>query len=66
MKYLVEFAEKALVRRIIQCEVEAESEEDAELQIKNGNYSFIDSWDDDEISSGFVEITSIEESDDDD
>ena len=66
MKYLVEFAEKAIVKRIIQCEVEAESEEDAELQIKNGNYSFIDSWDDDEISSGFVEITSIEKSDDDD
>lgn len=65
MKYLVEFAEKAIVKRIIQCEVEAESEEDAELQIKNGNYSFIDSWDDDEISSGFVEITSIEKSDDD-
>lgn len=66
MKYLVEFAEKALVKRIIQCEVEAESEEDVELQVKNGNYNFIDSWDDDEISSGFVEITSIEESDDDD
>ena len=66
MKYLVEFAEKALVRRIIQCEVEAESEEDAELQIKNGNYSFIDSWDDDEMSSEFIEITSIETSDEDD
>ena len=66
MKYLVEFAEIAIVRRIIQCEVEAESEEDAELQIKNGNYSFIDSWDDDGISSGFIEITSIEESDDND
>lgn len=66
MKYLVEFEEKALVKRIIQCEVEAESEEDAELQVKNGNYSFIDSWDDDEISNEFVEITSIEESDDDD
>ena len=66
MKYLVEFAEKALVKRIIQCEVEAESEEDVELQVKNGNYNFIDSWDDDEISSGFVEITSIEKSDDDD
>ena len=66
MKYLVEFAEKALVKRIIQCEVEAESEEDVELQVKNGNYNFIDSWDDDEISSGFDEITSIEESDDDD
>ena len=65
MKYLVEFAEKAIVKRIIQCEVEAESEEDVELQVKNGNYSFIDSWDDDEISSGFVEITSIEEYNDD-
>lgn len=66
MKYLVEFAEKALVKRIIQCEVEAESEEDVELQVKNGNYSFIDSWDDDEISSEFIEITSIETSDEDD
>ena len=65
MKYLVEFAEKALVKRIIQCEVEAESEEDAELQVKNGNYSFIDSWDDDEISSTFMGITSIEELDED-
>ena len=65
MKYLVEFAEKALVKRIIQCEVEAESEEDVELQVKNGNYSFIDSWDD-EMSSEFIEITSIETSDEDD
>ena len=65
MKYLVEFAEKTLVRRIIQCEVEAESEEDAELQVKNGNYSFIDSWDDDEISSTFINILDIEKSDDD-
>lgn len=66
MKYLVEFAEKALVKRIIQCEVEAESEEDAKLQVKNGNYSFIDSWDDDEMSSGFIGITDIEKSDEDD
>lgn len=66
MKYLVEFAEKAIVKKIIQCEVEAESEEDAELQVKNGNYSFIDSWDDDEMSSGFIGITSIEKSDEDD
>ena len=65
MKYLVEFAEKTLVRRIIQCEVEAESEEDAELQVKNGNYNFIDSWDDDEISSTFINILDIEKSDDD-
>ena len=61
MKYLVEFAEKALVKRITQCEVEAESKEDVELQVKNGNYSFIDSWDDDEISSTFMGVTSIEE-----
>ena len=66
MKYLVEFEEKALIRRTVQCEVEAESEEDAELQVKNGNYSFIDSWDDDEMSSEFIEITSIETSDEDD
>ena len=65
MKYLVEFAEKAIVKRIIQCEVEAESEEDVELQVKNGNYSFIDSWDDDEISSTFINILDIEKSDDD-
>ena len=65
MKYIIEFAEKALVKRIIQCEVEAESEEDAELQVKNGNYSFIDSWDDDEISSTFINILDIEKSDDD-
>ena len=66
MKYLVEFEEKALIIRTVQCEVEAESEEDAELQVKNGNYSFIDSWDDDEMSSEFIEITSIETSDEDD
>ena len=66
MKYLVEFEEKAIVKRTVQCEVEAESEEDAELQVKNGNYSFIDSWDDDEMSSEFIEITSIETSDEDD
>lgn len=65
MKYLVEFEENALVKRIVQCEVEAESKEDVKLQIKNGNYSFIDSWDDDEISSTFMDITSIEELDDD-
>ena len=65
MKYLVEFAEKTLVRRIIQCEVEAESEEDAELQVKNGNYSFIDSWDNNKISSTFINILDIEKYDED-
>ena len=65
MKYLVEFEEKTLIKRTVQCEVEAESEKDAELQVKNGNYSFIDSWDDDEISSTFMGITSTEELDED-
>ena len=65
MKYLVTFSEKALIKRTVECEVEAESEEDAELQVKNGNYSFIDSWDDDEISSTFMDVTSIEELDED-
>ena len=65
MKYLVEFEEKAIVKRTVQCEVEAESEEDAELQVKNGNYSFIDSWDDDEISSTFINILDIEKYDED-
>ena len=65
MKYLVEFEEKALIKRIVQCEVEAESEEDVELQVKNGNYSFIDSWDDDEISSTFINILDIEKYDED-
>ena len=65
MKYLVEFEEKALVNRTIQCEVEAESEEDAELQVKNGNYNFIDSWDDNEISSTCINILDIEKYDED-
>lgn len=65
MKYLVEFEENALVKRIVQCEVEAESKEDVKLQIKNGNYNFIDSWDDDEISSTFMDVTNIEEFNDD-
>ena len=65
MKYLVTFTEKALIKRTVECKVEAKSEEDAELQIENGNYSFIDSWDEDEISDEFIEITSIEKSDDD-
>lgn len=65
MKYLIEFEEKALVKRVIQCEVEAESEEDAKLQIENDNYSFIDSWDDDDISNEFMGIIDIEELEDD-
>ena len=62
MKYLVTFVEKSLIKRMVECEVEAESEEDAELQIKNGNYNFIDNI---QILSEDVEIASIEESDED-
>ena len=36
-----------------------------EFEEKDGNDSFIDSWDDDEISSTFMGVTSIEELDED-
>ena len=64
-KYIVEFAEKALIKRLIQCEVIADSEEEVEKKIKEGDYEFIDSWDDDELHSEFIEITDIEEEDED-
>jgi hypothetical protein len=65
MKYLVEFREKATITRLIQCEIEAEDEKEAEEKAKIGDYEFIDSWDDDELHSEFVEITDIEEEDED-
>jgi len=65
MKYLVEFREKATLTRLIQCEIEAEDEKEAEEKAKIGDYEFIDSWDDDELHSEFVEITDIEEEDED-
>ena len=65
MKYIVEFLEKAVVRRLVQCEVEADSEEEAAKKAKEGDYAFIDSWDDDDLSSEFLNIESIEESNED-
>lgn len=65
MKYIVEFLEKAVVRRLVQCEVEADSEEEAAKKAEEGDYAFIDSWDDDDLSSEFLNIESIEESDED-
>ena len=66
MKYLVEFLEKATVRRLVQCEVEAKDEQEAEEKVKDGDYEFIDSWDDDELDSDFVRIENIEEAPDED
>ncbi len=61
MKYGVEFEEIATVIRTIQCEVEADSEDEIEQKIKMGDYEFIDSWDEDDIDSKFKRITDIEE-----
>ena len=66
MKYLVEFMEKAVVRRRIQCEVTADSEEEVAGLIENGDYEFIDSWDDDDEGSQFMGIETIEEIPDED
>jgi hypothetical protein len=65
MKYIVEFLEKAVVRRLVQCEVEAENEDEAIEKTKDGDYAFIDSWDDDDLSSEFINVESIEEAEDD-
>ena len=65
MKYIVEFLEKAVVRRLVQCEVEADSEEKAAKKAEEGDYAFIDSWDDDDLGSEFLNIESIEESNED-
>ena len=63
MKYTVEFEEKATVKRVVQCEVEANFQKEIELKVKSGDYVFIDSWDDEDISNEFIEITSIEKAD---
>lgn len=63
-RYLVEFFEKATVRRLVQCEVEAENEQEAEGKIKDGDYEFIDSWDEDEDGAVFIGIENIEEAPD--
>ena len=65
MKYLVEFREKATITRLTQCEVEAEDEKDIKEKVKTGDYEFIDSWEDDDLGSEFLEITDIQEADED-
>ena len=66
MKYLVEFMEKATVRRRVQCEVVADSEEEVARLVEDGDYEFIDSWDDDDESCQFMGIETIEEVPDED
>lgn len=66
MKYLVEFKEKATLIRLIQCEIEAEDEKEAEEKVKTGDYKFIDSWDEDDLESNFLGINDIQETDEDD
>ena len=65
MKYLVEFKEKATITRLIQCEIEAEDEKEAEEKAKTGDYEFIDSWDEDDLGSEFLGISDIQETDED-
>ena len=66
MKYLIEFFEKATVRRLVQCEVEAKDEQEAEEKVKDGDYEFIDSWDEDEEGAEFIGIENIDEAPDED
>lgn len=66
MKYLIDFFEKATVRRLVQCEVEANDEQEAEEKVKDGDYEFIDSWDEDEEGAEFIGIENIEEAPDED
>ena len=66
MKYLVEFKEKATLIRLIQCEIEAEDEKEAEEKAKTGDYKFIDSWDEDDLESNFLGINDIQETNEDD
>lgn len=58
MKYLVEFMEKAVVRRRVQCIIEADSEDEVASLAEDGDYEFIDSWEDDDMGS--VEFLGIE------
>ncbi len=60
-KYIVDFTEKAIVRRTTQCLVYAENEEEAERKVRDGDYEFIDTWDDDDLGSEIIGIDSIVE-----
>ena len=66
MKYVVDFTEKAMVRRSVQCLVEAADEQEAEEKVKDGDYEFIDSWDEDEEGAEFIGIENIDEAPDED
>ncbi len=62
MKYLVEFMEKAVVRRRVQCVIEADSEEEVASLAEDGDYEFIDSWEDDDMGSvEFLGVETVEE-----
>lgn len=61
MKYIVDFTEKAMVRRAVQCLVEAADEKEAEQKVMDGDYEFIDSWDEDEMGADIVSVDSIVE-----
>ena len=61
MKYVVDFTEKAMVRRTVQCLVEAADEKEAEQKVMDGDYEFIDSWDEDEMGADIVSVDSIVE-----
>lgn len=62
MKYLVEFMEKAVVRRRVQCIIEADSEEEVASLAEDGDYEFIDSWEDDDMGSvEFLGVETIDE-----
>jgi hypothetical protein len=50
-----------MVRRTVQCLVEAANEQEAEKKVKDGDYEFIDSWDEDEMGADLVSIDSIVE-----
>lgn len=66
MKYVVDFTEKATVRREVQCLVEANDEQEAKQKVMDGDYEFIDSWDEDEMGADIVSIDSIVEDTEDD
>ncbi len=62
MKYLVEFMEKAVVRRRVQCVIEADSEEEVASLAEDGDYEVIDSWEDDDMGSvEFLGVETVEE-----
>jgi hypothetical protein len=60
-EYIVDFTEKAMVRRTTQCLVKAENEREAEKKVRDGDYEFIDTWDEDDLGSEIISVDSIVE-----